>query len=95
MREVSLEDRGRFLLEYIDLLLNEGVNEAAGFRHVAIGAGTRRAAPDSFGCGIAARRESRVRSRRRKVRPRVRNQRIIWSQSRNARRRQRAARGGW
>ncbi len=32
---VTLEDRGRFLLEYIDLLLNEGVNEPAGFRHVA------------------------------------------------------------
>ncbi len=40
MREVSLEERGRFLLEYIDLLLNEGVNEAEGFRHVAAGAGT-------------------------------------------------------
>jgi tRNA-dihydrouridine synthase B len=37
-REVSLEERGRFLLEYIDLLLNEGVNEAAGFRHIATGA---------------------------------------------------------
>jgi tRNA-dihydrouridine synthase B len=32
---VTLEDRGRFLLEYIDLLLSEGVNEPAGFRHVA------------------------------------------------------------
>jgi tRNA-dihydrouridine synthase B len=30
---VTLEERGRFLLEYIDLLLNEGVNEPAGFRH--------------------------------------------------------------
>ena len=30
---VSLEERGRFLLEYIDLLLNEGVNESPGFRH--------------------------------------------------------------
>ena len=37
MREVSLEERGQFLLEYIGLLLNEGVNEAAGFRHRAIG----------------------------------------------------------
>jgi tRNA-dihydrouridine synthase B len=34
-RPATLEDRGRFLLEYIDLLLNEGVNEPAGFRHVA------------------------------------------------------------
>jgi nifR3 family TIM-barrel protein len=32
---VTLDDRGRFLLEYIDILLNEGVNEPAGFRHVA------------------------------------------------------------
>jgi tRNA-dihydrouridine synthase B len=30
---VTLGDRGRFLLEYIDLLLDERVNEAAGFRH--------------------------------------------------------------
>jgi len=36
---VSLEDRGRFLLDYIDLLLNEGVNEPTGFRHVANSAG--------------------------------------------------------
>jgi tRNA-dihydrouridine synthase B len=29
----TLEDRGRFLLEYIDLLLGEGVDEPVGFRH--------------------------------------------------------------
>ena len=34
-REISLEERGRFLLDYIDLLLNERTGEAAGFRHVA------------------------------------------------------------
>ena len=34
-RRVSLEDRGRFLLDYIDLLLTEGVNEREGFRHIA------------------------------------------------------------
>jgi tRNA-dihydrouridine synthase B len=34
-RQISMEDRGRFLLEYIDLLLNERADEAAGFRHVA------------------------------------------------------------
>jgi tRNA-dihydrouridine synthase B len=34
---VGAEVRGRFLLEYIDLLLNEGVHEGAGFRHVAPG----------------------------------------------------------
>jgi tRNA-dihydrouridine synthase len=35
--DVSLEARGQFLLEYIDLLLNERVDESAGFRHVAPG----------------------------------------------------------
>jgi tRNA-dihydrouridine synthase B len=34
-RQISMEDRGRFLLEYVDLLLNERADEAAGFRHVA------------------------------------------------------------
>jgi hypothetical protein len=32
---VSLEDRGRFLLDYIDLLLAERIEEPAGFRHGA------------------------------------------------------------
>jgi tRNA-dihydrouridine synthase B len=32
-REVTLADRGRFLLEYIDLLMNERVREPEGFRH--------------------------------------------------------------
>jgi nifR3 family TIM-barrel protein len=32
-RAVSLEDRGRFLLEYIELLLHERVREPEGFRH--------------------------------------------------------------
>jgi nifR3 family TIM-barrel protein len=36
-REIALRDRGQFLLDYVDLLLNERVNEAAGFRHVAPG----------------------------------------------------------
>jgi tRNA-dihydrouridine synthase len=35
MREVTFADRGRFLLEYIELLLNERVREPAGFRHLA------------------------------------------------------------
>jgi nifR3 family TIM-barrel protein len=34
---VPLEQRGQFLLEYIDLLLGERVNEREGFRHVAPG----------------------------------------------------------
>jgi len=33
--QVSLEDKGQFLLEYIDLLLTERVDEAEGFRHSA------------------------------------------------------------
>ena len=31
--DITLSDRGRFLLDYINLLLGEGVNEADGFRH--------------------------------------------------------------
>ncbi len=31
--EVTLQDRGRFLLEYIDLLLRDPATEPAGFRH--------------------------------------------------------------
>jgi tRNA-dihydrouridine synthase B len=34
-RVVTLEDRGKFLLEYMDLLLSEGDGEAEGFRHRA------------------------------------------------------------
>jgi len=36
-REISAEERARFLLEYIDLLVSERVDEAAGFRHMAPG----------------------------------------------------------
>ena len=36
-RNVLLAERGRFLLEYIDLLINERVGEETGFRHVAPG----------------------------------------------------------
>jgi len=35
VRAVTLADRGRFVLEYLDLLLQEGANEADGFRHKA------------------------------------------------------------
>ena len=34
-RDVTMADRGRFLLDYIDLLLHERAGETAGFRHVA------------------------------------------------------------
>ncbi len=35
MREVTLQDRGQFLLDYVELLLSEGEEEAEGFRHRA------------------------------------------------------------
>jgi tRNA-dihydrouridine synthase B len=35
MRVVSLHERGQFLLDYMDLLLSEGEDEADGFRHTA------------------------------------------------------------
>jgi tRNA-dihydrouridine synthase len=34
-RVVTLAERGLFLLDYIELLVNERVNEAHGFRHLA------------------------------------------------------------
>ncbi len=34
-RVVTMQERGQFLLDYIDLLLREGEGEAEGFRHVA------------------------------------------------------------
>jgi tRNA-dihydrouridine synthase B len=36
-RDVTLRERGEFLLDYIDLLVNERVNENEGFRHIAPG----------------------------------------------------------
>jgi len=45
-RMVSLRDRGWFLLDYIQLLLNERVDEADGFRHVAPGSMTADAEDD-------------------------------------------------
>ena len=36
-REVTMAERGQFLLEYIELLLHERTGEAPGFRHVAPG----------------------------------------------------------
>jgi tRNA-dihydrouridine synthase B len=38
MRQVTMRDRGQFLLDYIDLLIMQGVNEQAGFRHLPGGA---------------------------------------------------------
>src|SRR5688500_58912 len=36
-RAVTMEERGQFLLDYVELLINERVNESKGFRHVAPG----------------------------------------------------------
>src|SRR5262249_23130507 len=41
-RTITLQQRGQFLLEYIDLLLNERVAEAEGFRHTAPGVSEER-----------------------------------------------------
>jgi tRNA-dihydrouridine synthase len=49
--EISAEDRGRFLLEYLDLLLKERVDEAEGFRHHAPGSA------DAPGAHVARGRE--------------------------------------
>ena len=38
-REITMVERGQFLLDYIDLLLSERTREAEGFRHVAPSAG--------------------------------------------------------
>jgi tRNA-dihydrouridine synthase B len=43
MRHITAQDRGRFLIDYMDLLLSEGENEAAGFRHKAVRADDSRA----------------------------------------------------
>jgi tRNA-dihydrouridine synthase B len=37
-RDITMEERGLFLLEYVELLLHERTAEAKGFRHVAPGA---------------------------------------------------------
>jgi tRNA-dihydrouridine synthase B len=42
-RPATLEERGRFLHDYVDLLLTERVDERDGFRHVAPGSDTREA----------------------------------------------------
>jgi tRNA-dihydrouridine synthase B len=42
-RSVSMRERGQFLLDYIELLLNERLNEADGFRHTAPGTASENA----------------------------------------------------
>jgi len=36
-REITMPERGRFLLDYLELLLHERMDEVAGFRHIAPG----------------------------------------------------------
>ena len=47
-RQITLGERGRFLCEYIELLLNERVNEGEGFRHFAPTTVDRNASPSPF-----------------------------------------------
>jgi len=44
-REVTMAERGQFLLDYIDLLLQERTREAEGFRHIAPGQYSDQAGP--------------------------------------------------
>jgi tRNA-dihydrouridine synthase B len=48
-RRVTLAERGQFLHEYIELLLNERVNERDGFRHTAPGTSDPAARPPARG----------------------------------------------
>jgi tRNA-dihydrouridine synthase B len=52
-REISMQERGQFLLDYIELLLHERTGEAQGFRHVAPGPGAAAPGPSSETAGIA------------------------------------------
>ena len=47
-RPVTLADRGRFLCEYIELLLNDPASEGDGFRHLAPTTADRNAPPSPF-----------------------------------------------
>jgi tRNA-dihydrouridine synthase B len=58
-RVVSLEQRGRFLLDYIEMLRYERVNEAAGFRHVAPGSDDPMRPPSASLSGSPAERAAR------------------------------------
>jgi tRNA-dihydrouridine synthase len=46
-RRITPEDRGRFLMDYIDLLLDDGATDADGFRHGAVARPGRTTAPAS------------------------------------------------
>ena len=46
-RPISANERARFLLDYIDLLLDERTGESEGFRHLAPGCSGEHAAPEN------------------------------------------------
>jgi len=54
-REITLAERGQFLLDYLQLLLSERMDEASGFRHVA--PGTARGSDEAGGPAPARGRE--------------------------------------
>jgi tRNA-dihydrouridine synthase B len=53
-RTITMRARGEFLLDYLELLLNERVDEAAGFRHVAPGTTDHDASAPDRGSRIAS-----------------------------------------
>ena len=62
-REITNEERGRFLLDYIEMLQNERLGETEGFRHIAPGAGPGPGASSAPGEAEAARRDTRSHDR--------------------------------
>jgi tRNA-dihydrouridine synthase B len=56
-REVTMQERGRFLLDYIDMLLSAREDEGAGFRHVAPGMAGGKMSAATAGGQPASRRE--------------------------------------
>jgi tRNA-dihydrouridine synthase B len=56
---ISMEERGQFLLDYIELLHHERVNEAEGFRHMAPGAASELPAFPASLCPSPAERAAR------------------------------------
>ena len=56
-RQITLHERGQFLCDYIELLLNERVNEGAGFRHFAPGTRPGVGVGGSVGNGVARGRD--------------------------------------
>ena len=61
-RVITMRDRGQFLLDYIQLLLNERIDEAEGFRHVAPGTSDEEVSPaDARAASLRAPKRGRER----------------------------------